>query len=127
MEFKHTPAPWIISDSGNEIMDSEQFIFADVRLHSILCRWHEKGFEHWDDEGASKDIGIETKQANANLIAAAPELLEALQSIQQSMAKYIEVANNIGVEALADGFYLGHAIDVEEKARQAIAKAIGQQ
>lgn len=61
------------------------------------------------------------------LIAAAPELLDALQSIQQSMAKYIEVANNIGVEALADGFYLGHAIDVEEKARQAIAKALGQQ
>ncbi|WP_272575475.1 hypothetical protein [Providencia sp. PROV273] len=43
------------------------------------------------------------------------------------MAKYIEVANNIGVEATADGFYLGHAIDVEEKARQAIAKALGQQ
>ena len=62
-----------------------------------------------------------------NLIAAAPELLEALQSIQQSLAKYIEVANNIGVEATADGFYLGHAIDVEEKARQAIAKALGQQ
>jgi hypothetical protein len=108
-------------------MDSAQFIFADVRRHAILCRWHEKGFEHWDDEGASKDIGIETKQANANLIAAAPELLEALQSIQQSLAKYIEVANNIGVEATADGFYLGHAIDVEEKARQAIAKALGQQ
>lgn len=65
--------------------------------------------------------------ADTRLIAAAPELLEALQSIQQSLAKYIEVANNIGVEATADGFYLGHAIDVEEKARQAISKALGQQ
>lgn len=42
MEFKGTPAPWIISDSGHSIMDSEQFIFADVRRHAILCRWHEK-------------------------------------------------------------------------------------
>ena len=111
MEFKGTPAPWIISDSGNEIMDSEQFIFADVRLHSILCRWHEKGFEHWDDEGASKDIGIETKQANANLIAAAPELFDALQSL-----------------VTVSGLLLGSTCQTElTKARQAIAKALGQQ
>lgn len=88
MEFKGTPAPWIISDSGHSIMDSEQFIFADVRRHAILCRWHEKGFEHWDDEGASKDIGIETKQANAHLIAAAPELLEQLIRLRNKIASY---------------------------------------
>lgn len=88
MEFKGTPAPWIISDSGHSIMDSEQFIFADVRRHAILCRWHEKGFEHWDDEGASKDIGVETKQANAHLIAAAPELLEQLIRLRNKVASY---------------------------------------
>ncbi|MEY0949681.1 hypothetical protein AB7179_05690 [Providencia manganoxydans] len=108
MEFKGTPAPWIISDSGHSIMDSEQFIFADVRRHAILCRWHEKGFEHWDDEGASKDIGIETKQANAHLIAAAPELLEALQSL------------------LTYGCITGDDW-VIEKAEAAISKALGQQ
>lgn len=112
MEFKHTPAPWIISDSGNEIMDSEQFIFADVRLHSILCRWHEKGFEHWDDEGASKDIGIETKQANANLIAAAPELLEALIEMQRN--------------GLKQGWNDNYQSSME-KTRLAIKKALGEE
>lgn len=111
MEFKHTPAPWIISDSGHSIMDSAQFIFADIRRHAILCRWHEKGFEHWDDEGASKDIGIETKQANAHLIASAPELLEALQSL-----------------VTVSGLLLGNTCQTElTKARLAIAKALGQQ
>lgn len=80
-----------------------------------------------DNHNVVASFLTEIKEEDANLIATAPELLEALQSIQQSMAKYIEVANNIGVEALADGFYLGHAIDAEEKARQAIAKALGQQ
>ncbi|EPL9572174.1 hypothetical protein MMK73_004316 [Providencia rettgeri] len=100
MEFKHSPAPWIATKR-------EFFI------------------ELYDDNGSY--VGLTNSTANAHLIAAAPELLEALQSIQQSLAKYIEVANNIGVEATADGFYLGHAIDVEEKARQAISKALGQQ
>jgi hypothetical protein len=100
MEFKHSPAPWMATKR-------EFFI------------------ELYDDNG--NYVGLTNSKANAHLIATAPDLLEALQSIQKSMAKYIEVANNIGVEALADGFYLGHAIDVEEKARQAIAKAIGQQ
>lgn len=100
MEFKGAPAPWIATKR-------EFFI------------------ELYDDNG--NYVGLTNSKANAHLIATAPELLETLQSIQQSMAKYIEVANNIGVEVLADGFYLGHAIDVEEKARQAIAKALGQQ
>ncbi|HGN2048570.1 TPA: hypothetical protein ACKRY8_002612 [Proteus mirabilis] len=117
MEFKGTPAPWIISDSGHSIMDSEQFIFADVRRHAILCRWHEKGFEHWDDEGASKDIGIETKQANAHLIAAAPELLEALIEIVEMQS------NNYG-----DGMTTHIKLKkLAEKANKAIAKALGQQ
>nr|ELR5040960.1 hypothetical protein [Providencia stuartii]ELR5082974.1 hypothetical protein [Providencia stuartii] len=115
MEFKGTPAPWIISDSGNEIMDSEQFIFADVRKHAILCRWHEKGFEHWNDEGASKDIGIEAKEANAHLIAAAPELLEALQRL----LKYHD--DFYGIEQDEDP---EHPLAV---AKAAIAKALGQQ
>ncbi|MEY0116635.1 hypothetical protein AB7V66_21875 [Providencia rettgeri] len=112
MGFKGTPAPWIISDSGHSIMDSEQFIFADVRRHAILCRWHEKGFEHWDDEGASKDIGIETKQANAHLIAAAPDLLEALIEMQRNGRK--QGWNDIYESSM-------------EKTRLAIAKALGQQ
>lgn len=125
MEFKGASGPWIITDSGGSIMDSDQFIIATCHRLAVLCRWHEKGFEHFSDEGASKDIGIIAAKANANLIAAAPELLSALQGIQQSMAKYINIANNIGLDVTADGFYLGHAMEVEEQARAAINKALG--
>ncbi|EMD5788147.1 hypothetical protein VRN22_000113 [Proteus mirabilis] len=104
MELKHSPAPW--------------YLMGGVIKNSLLID---------DNHNVVASFLTEIKEEDANLIATAPELLEALQSIQQSMAKYIEVANNIGVEALADGFYLGHAIDAEEKARQAIAKALGQQ
>ncbi|EMU8998621.1 hypothetical protein AAA733_001667 [Providencia rettgeri] len=114
MEFKHTPAPWL-TDRNNT--HTGQI----ATVHGCENNsWVEIWSTNWPESES-------VQEANANLIAAAPELLEALQSIQQSLAKYIEVANNIGVEATADGFYLGHAIDVEEKARQAIAKALGQQ
>ncbi|QQE94423.1 hypothetical protein JFB93_06200 [Providencia rettgeri] len=112
MEFKHTPAPWIIIDGDDYFNITAKSTESSPNYMPLLD---------------SDSIGMIEMRANADLIAAAPELLEALQSIQQSMAKYIEVANNIGVEATADGFYLGHAIDVEEKAKAAIAKALGQQ
>lgn len=73
MKFKGTPGPWTITDSGGSIMDSDQFIIATCSRLAVLCRWHEKGFEHFSDEGASKDIGTIAAKANANLIAAAPE------------------------------------------------------
>lgn len=81
MEFKGTPGPWIITDSGGSIMDSDQFIIATSSRLAVLCRWYEKGFEHFSDEGASKDIGTIAAKANANLIAAAPDLLYSLQKL----------------------------------------------
>lgn len=83
MEFKGTPGPWEITDSGGSIMDSDQFIIADSRRLAILCGWYEKGFEHFSDEGASKDIGTIAAKANANLMAAAPDLLEALIELRK--------------------------------------------
>ncbi len=120
MEFKGTPAPWVT------LPEECDRSYIRVRGTVLGGRYKVANVLTPNHEGVDPREAKETR-ANANLIAAAPELLEALQSIQQSMAKYIEVANNIGVEVLEDGFYLGHAIDVEEKARQAIAKAIGQQ
>ncbi|MET4869842.1 Uncharacterised protein [Morganella morganii] len=82
MKFKGTPGPWTITDSGGSIMDSDQFIIATCSRLAVLCRWHEKGFEHFSDEGASKDIGTIAAKANANLIAAAPGMLGFLLEIK---------------------------------------------
>ncbi len=108
MEFKGTPAPWIHA-GGNTLSET---IGGDGKTFCLIL---------------GKGIGKEKATANAKLMAAAPELLSALQGIQQSMAKYINIANNIGMDVTADGFYLGHAMEVEEQARAAINKALGRE
>jgi len=59
----------------------------------------------------------EEERSNAQLISAAPDLLEALEALQD---QYIEICNNVG---------LSHIIDENwafQKAEKAIAKAYGE-
>lgn len=94
MEFKHSPAPWRCHDkrpncSGYSIVGKDGQYIAFV--------------------GDSDELS--PIDANANLIAAAPELLEALQSL-----------------VTVSGLLLGNTCQTElTKARQAITKALGQQ
>lgn len=112
MEFKGTPGPWV-NAGGNSLTETiGGAINGDGKTLCLIL---------------GKGIGKEKATANAKLMAAAPELLSALQGIQQSMAKYIDIANNIGMDVTADGFYLGHAMEVEEQARDAINKALGRE
>ncbi|KGP42328.1 hypothetical protein [Morganella morganii] len=112
MEFKGTPGPWLHADSHGLNETAGGAIHGDGKTLCLVL---------------GKGIGKEKATANAKLMAAAPELLSALQGIQQSMAKYIDVANNIGMDVTADGFYLGHAMEVEEQAKAAINKALGRE
>ncbi|MCU9562871.1 hypothetical protein [Proteus mirabilis] len=82
MEFKHTPAPWRTDDWIRTGVNSESKHIAMVNYCSDVF-----GDEH---------------KANAHLIAAAPELLEALIEIRKLVAHH-------------------------DKADLAIAKALGQQ
>jgi len=50
------------------------------------------------------------------------ELRAALTAIQSKMADFIHLANNVGIND-ADGFYLGHAVEVEAQARAALGEA----
>ena len=59
-EFKHTPGPW---ECDGDLVHKDGFQIAIVE-------------SHYEDY-------VELQQANARLIAAAPELLEALQHIQR--------------------------------------------
>ena len=80
-----------------------------------------------DDGSAYGEYGavIDVNGGNAQLIAAAPELLEALQFIQSKMSDFINLANNVGIND-ADGFYLAAATDAQQKAQAAINKALGE-
>ncbi|QLI96507.1 hypothetical protein H0A34_05465 [Providencia rettgeri] len=88
MEFKHSPAPW-----NSYIKYLDYTIVRDANDKKITFLSH----------GCS--------EADANLITAAPELLEALQSL-----------------VTVSGLLLGNTCQTElTKARLAIAKALGQQ
>ncbi len=66
MEAKHTTGPWTVTGSGGRW---EQRL--SIRADNWGCVAHigvDRGLPHWD----------EPQRANARLIAAAPEMLEAL-------------------------------------------------
>ena len=97
---KHTPGPWTqgTSRAGKEC----------VWLNGRTEPDHGMGPEHtWIDC---------CTEANARLIAAAPDLLEALQSAERAMSN-----KHFAAEVLA------HDSIVREMIRAAIAKATGEQ
>lgn len=93
MEFKHSPAPWKHTiRNANEIMTT----FHGVTIGDVYL-----------------DITTANQKADSHLIAAAPELLEALIELTESAKEAI------------DG--LGDLADAIDTAKAAIAKALGQQ
>ncbi|SSL79789.1 Uncharacterised protein [Klebsiella pneumoniae] len=102
MEFKGTPAPWVA------------VVNTDLDLPSGLIKSSDKSIAHT----LQKATGSEQARANANLIAAAPELLESLRELVSAMERYeIDVGESAPVK---------HK-EMMNKANSAIAKALGQQ
>jgi len=101
MRHKTTTGPWK-TDGHGIVTGGPDFCTSICETPVILWRTGHggKGFKHQVKQ-------IEQAQANARLIASAPDLLEALQD----MIKYLD--NN------------GKETDVSEYARQAVAKAKG--
>lgn len=92
----HTPGPWVVD---NFIVSAGQRRGRDIAITS--------GFN-----------GVATDLANARLIAAAPELLEALEALLYSAeAMHEDCASHDGITAEPSSF---------ERARTAIRKARGQ-
>lgn len=93
MGFKHSPAPWKYTvRNANEIMTT----FHGVTIGDVYL-----------------DITTANQKSDAHLIAAAPELLEALIELTESAKEAI------------DG--LGDLADAIDTAKAAITKALGQQ
>lgn len=98
---KHTPGPWGIDRYVVKSGDDEG---AEMLSIKNVCRISQQPNGHKQDE---------TDEANARLIAAAPELLEALERAADELHR---AQNSNGSQWL---------IDEEAKARAAIAKATG--
>lgn len=98
MTSKHTPGPWSCIDEGRlddcVHSDAGEHVEGDIICLSPILEGYEVSAENWE--------------ANARLIAAAPELLEAAMAF---------IAPFDGIEVVQDS-------DIA-KARAAIAKATG--
>ena len=97
---KHTPGPWILDEESIDLLDFE------LETHRI---WINADGMHI---GYVDGPRTEERKANARLIAAAPDLLEALKEIVKSLADQ------------DDEGMIEH-VDPMIKARAAIAKATG--
>ena len=103
MTTKHTPAPWSVDTNTNDLREAETIRGGDgVRIAATY-----KIHEHRDD----KTKAYYEARANSRLIAAAPELLEALREL---VAYHGSDVDN-GLDELLTA------------ARAAIAKATGQE
>lgn len=108
-EFKGTPGPWsaVRRYYGEvSVIDSDGFKVVTAERAAILMDWDKKGFEHWADDGGKRLLSGPEQFANAYLIAAAPDLLEALQAV-------VRVADR--------------QTDEFDMARAAISKALGEE
>ncbi len=78
MDTKHTPGEWHIEKSGTGKYNRVFTIYGTDNL----CEKCGKGDGQWlICETLESAVGYKKAEANAKLIAAAPELLEALQGI----------------------------------------------
>jgi len=102
MMSKHTPGPWKAEQCDIYGDDSTRW--------SVLTAEYQQDFFIASIENGAPGDCLDTEAANARLIAAAPDLLEACQ-------------------AMLDGYEAGKSIpafDVRELCRAAIAKVTGQ-
>ena len=96
---QHSPGPW-------ECVGFENLVVNDEEGNTITCA-----------PGGRYGATLGELRANARLIAAAPEMLEALKDMLETYAwKHEETAQNEGEHML---------ISAVRKARQTIAKAEG--
>ena len=95
MEIKHTPGPWFITGSMTKYVEAR--IPGRMIQEVAAC-----------GPTAADDGYGEQQMANARLIAAAPELLDALEEVVQ----WLELGDHEG--------------QMHSKARAAIAKAKGE-
>lgn len=98
----HTPGPWVSSTFGFQVLTGDSW--------STICVL--KGSAGWKDgRGAyEQEYEWQNQEANARLIAAAPDLLDALNEI---------LAYSGGANSALEDIY------VMERARDALAKAEG--
>lgn len=99
MEFKHSPAPWVVEDNGSYFDIKEKNGYSNL---SDVCASQMM----YDNKEHKKD-GV--AYANACLIAAAPELLGELIRLRNIVASYKQDSgDNLDITDAVIAKALGH-------------------
>lgn len=115
----HTPGPWTIGKQSNDEGESVFTVFADsadgenkhlVRVASSVG---------WTDVNGKTHRASRPAEANARLIAAAPEMLELLKAIYKAASDGEKMSDGAGKHRMLK--------NIQFNAAQAIAKAEGRE
>ena len=112
-QTKHTPGPW--RSLGPTIVNGPIGIVKDTYIGTIECTF-DVATAHRASKGTAFG-GLDESEANAHLIAAAPDLLDVVQLIIKEWEKPTE-----GVQV---GELIARLSQYSVEARAAIAKATG--
>jgi hypothetical protein len=108
--MNHTPGPWHGNGTNNSPTPDTYAVWADNGR--FVC-----SFRYPFRPGDPEDAPDAEREANARLIAAAPELLAALQALIPVLDKLWEYDGDVM------GMLHNRAADADDAARAAIAKA----
>ena len=120
-----TPGPWVacVTDEGHEILMGD-FLLESGELKGMGRQsHHEIQYEHMcyldDDLGEDAPCNVQAREAeaNANLIAAAPDMYEALSEIWEAWLASDQDTESMSLDAL----------EALLKVEKALAKAEGRQ
>lgn len=114
---RHTPGPW------DRLANPPQLRFGDCRLTEQV--WGSKRVCFIE----SQNVGASTALANACLIAAAPELLEACKELREALAAAMRFIDDAGLDVnawAADLDRLGIRAGIGVRSQAVIAKAEAQ-
>lgn len=116
MTTKHTPGPWYVGSGTYECRN----------IYSVASVTDDEGFTYQPIVANAEDDGINCWDANARLIAAAPDLLKALQWYEAKAVQMGRAAINQDSKLML-ALMKEIAVEYGAQARAAIAKATGEQ
>lgn len=101
-EVSHTPGPWGVIDNGGDVRP-EAIYAPEAGGYIVATTW--------------AIVREPQRKANARLIAAAPELLAALEKCEAWLSRIREEDENLVIDHSEDGFGLIDARAAIQKAR----------
>lgn len=92
MTTKHTPGPWYVGSGTYE----------GRNIYSVASVTDDEGFTYQPIVASAEDDGIKCWDANARLIAAAPDLLRYLKEARRTLEMWKDVAPAVSLCADID-------------------------